>query len=217
MQRRAPFLHKMPQFAATLFDAARDLCAPARRGMRSRGSVEPTGRLTGIFLTEVAGAEMHECDQAQALAGRGLAGDRYAEGGGFWRLTDGCQVTLIHGEHLGRAERRLGRALNAGQHRRNLVVTGLHDLDLKGKILQIGSALFEWHRPRPPCGYLDRVAGGGTAKALGRNAGFCLRVLQGGIIRRGDAVRVIEDRSAPTSVDPVAEPASPAPSRESEA
>ena len=42
-----------------------------------------------------------------------------------------------------------------------------------------GEALLAWHRVRPPCGYLDRVAGAGMAKALGRYGGHCRRWRKG--------------------------------------
>jgi len=123
-------------------------------------------------------------------------------GRGFWRLTDGCQVTLIHAEDLTRAERQHGLPLNAGQHRRNFVVTGLVRAELTGRQIRIvraeltgrqiriGEALFEWHCVRPPCGYLDRVSGAGTAKALGRRSGHCLRVREAGLVKVGDSVIV---------------------------
>ena len=92
-----------------------------------RVPLEPkkTGRLTAIFMADHAGAPMRPCDQVLAVAGAGLAEDRYAMGRGFWRLTDGCEVTVIYAEELARAERRQGLSLAAGQHRRNLVVSGL--------------------------------------------------------------------------------------------
>lgn len=111
-------------------------------------------------------------------------------GRGFWRLTDGCQVTLIHAEDLTRAQRRRGLLLDAGQHRRNLVVSGLAQTELRDRDIRIGDALFEWHRVRPPCGYLDRVSGPGTAKALGRHSGHCLRVRKSGLVKVGDSIIV---------------------------
>jgi MOSC domain-containing protein YiiM len=131
---------------------------------------------------------MRRSEQTLALVDRGLADDRYALGRGFWRLVDGCQVTLILAEDLQRAERRHGLPLDAGQHRRNLVVSGLSGVELRGRSLRIGEALLAWHRVRPPCGYLDRVSGAGMAKALGRFGGHCLRVREGGSIRVGDRV-----------------------------
>jgi uncharacterized protein YcbX len=151
----------------------------------------PAGRVTAIFVADVAGAPMRACEQSLAVVDQGLAEDRYALGRGFWRLTDGCQVTLILAEDLQRAERRHGLPLDAGQHRRNLVVSGLVGVELRGRSLRIGEALLTWHRVRPPCGYLDRVAGAGMAKSLGRYGGHCLRVREGGLIRVGDEVTVL--------------------------
>lgn len=152
---------------------------------------EQVGRLTAIFIADSAGAPMRSCDQVLAVVDAGLAEDRYAMGRGFWRLTDGCQVTLIHAEDLTRAERQHGLPLSAGQHRRNFVVTGLVRAELTGRQIRIGEALFEWHCVRPPCGYLDRVSGAGTAKALGRHSGHCLRVREAGLVKVGDSVTVL--------------------------
>ncbi|WP_300971574.1 MOSC domain-containing protein [Thiocapsa sp.] len=154
----------------------------------------PRGRVTAIFVADAAGAPMRACERTLALVDQGLIEDRYALGRGFWRLTDGCQVTLILAEDLQRAERRQGLPLDAGQHRRNLVVSGLVGVELRGRSLRIGEALLTWHRVRPPCGYLDRVAGAGMAKALGRCGGHCLRVREGGVIRVGDRVSVLPRR-----------------------
>ncbi|WP_143741814.1 MOSC domain-containing protein [Thiorhodovibrio frisius] len=159
-----------------------------RRRLRREPSRE--GRLLAIFVADQAGAPMRSCDQAFALVDAGLADDRYALGRGFWRLTDGCQVTLICAEDLVRAQLRHGLALDAGQHRRNLVVSGLARTELRNREIRIGDALFDWHRVRPPCGYLDRISGPGTAKALGRQSGHCLRVRAAGLIKVGDRVHV---------------------------
>jgi MOSC domain-containing protein YiiM len=165
----------------------RSLLSPDLRGKRDGAQA---GRLVAIFVADRAGMPMHSCGRAQAIADTGLANDRYATGDGFWRLTDGCQVTLIHAEDLARAARRQGLSFDAGQHRRNLVVSGLARADLRERNIRIGEALFKWHRVRPPCGYLDRVSGSGTAKALGRHSGHCLRVRKSGLIKVGDSVCV---------------------------
>lgn len=159
--------------------------------LRRRRGPPRAGRLEAILLANAAGAPMQPAASAVAMAGRGLEGDRYAAGTGWWRATDGCQVTLIHAEHLARAARRSGLEVTDGRHRRNLVVCGLTGAELRGAQLRIGEALFAWHRVRPPCGYLDQVSGRGTAKALGKHAGVCLKVIEGGVLRVGDAVSVV--------------------------
>lgn len=157
-----------------------------RRLLRKR---RPVGVLTGIYVAEQAGAPMQERGEGELLAGRGLAADRYAEGRGYYRLTDACQVTVIDGRALARIERRTGVGLGRGQHRRNLVVEGVELRDLRpGTALRIGPAVLEVARPRPPCGYLERLTEPGIVRALRRDAGLCLRVVTGGLIRRGDRV-----------------------------
>ncbi|NCA73105.1 MAG: sulfurase, partial [Sphingobacteriia bacterium] len=108
----------------------------------------PGGRVTAIFVADAAGAPMRACERTLALVDQGLADDRYALGRGFWRLTDGCQVTLILAEDLQRSVRRHGLPLDAGQHRRNLVVSGLVGVELRGRNLRVGEALLAWHRMR---------------------------------------------------------------------
>ena len=152
-------------------------------------------RLTAIFIAPMAGAAMQRVEAVEAGAGQGLKGDRYALGNGFWKVTEACEVTLIHAEDLARASRRFQIDWADGRHRRNLVVAGLVQVKLQGQFLRIGEALFSWQRPRPPCGYLDQIAGKGTAKALGKRSGSCLQVVHGGWIRSGDLVHVVADRT----------------------
>lgn len=153
---------------------------------------ERSGTLVGIFVADTAGAPMRSLDESEVIAGSGLAGDRYAEGTGHWRRTDGCQLTLVDEEDLHRASRRSGIAFGQGEHRRNLVVRGIALGAYRGRRVRIGEALLEFHRLRPPCGYLDRVYRPGAGKALGQGAGIGLRVLRGGRIRLGDPVEVLE-------------------------
>jgi MOSC domain-containing protein YiiM len=153
-----------------------------------RGRRLGRGRLQAIYLAPEAGAPMVSVDAAEVIRGRGLAGDRYAEDKGFYRATDACQVTLIGAEALARTQARTGVALLHGQHRRNLIVRGLDPARLRSRRLRIGPVLFEYHRPRPPCGYLERLTEPGMVKALARHPGICLRALEDGLIRVGDPV-----------------------------
>jgi MOSC domain-containing protein YiiM len=102
-------------------------------------------------------------------------------------------VTLIAEADLRRAERRSALSFGAGEHRRNLVVRDLPLGTFTRRRVRIGEALFAFERPRPPCGYLERLVGRGAAKGLGKGAGICLKVVEGGTVRVGDAVVVITD------------------------
>jgi MOSC domain-containing protein YiiM len=148
------------------------------------------GVLAAIYVAPRAGAPMVGQEAIGVVAGRGLAGDRYADGNGLYKVTDACQVTVIDGAELVRIERRSGVLLTHGEHRRNLVIQGIDLGDWRDERVRIGSVLFEYDRPRPPCAYLESITQPGIARALRKHFGACLRALESGVIRVGDAVRV---------------------------
>ncbi|APZ41832.1 MOSC domain-containing protein [Acidihalobacter ferrooxydans] len=154
--------------------------------------------LTGIYLAPQAGEAMHAVEFADAIGGLGLSGDRYCENRGFWKATDACQVTLIGSRDLVRSRRRAPEnqreRLLHGHHRRNLVVGGLHAQMLENMRFRIGSAVFVYRKPRPPCGYLDRIEGTGLCRALGRQSGICIEVLESGRLTVGDTIELIGPR-----------------------
>ncbi len=158
--------------------------------LRRLGRAAPVPRLAAIFISPAAGEPMEAPASVQAIAGKGLAGDRYSLATGHWHPVESCEVTLISEHDLRLAQRRLPVAVDRGQHRRNLVVSGIRTRDLEGRRFRIGGAGFEYLKPRPPCGYINQVTGENMARALGRNSGVCLRVLTGGLIRVGDPVLI---------------------------
>jgi MOSC domain-containing protein YiiM len=149
------------------------------------------GSLVAIFIASQAGEGMQQVEQVEAIADRGLLGDRYANGVGHWRSLDACQVTLVTEADLRKAEQRSCASFAQGQHRRNLVVRGIPLDAFRRRRVRIGETLLEFHRLRPPCGYLDRLVGIGTGKALGKGAGIGLKVIEGGTLCVGDRVSVI--------------------------
>jgi MOSC domain-containing protein YiiM len=158
---------------------------------------ELRGELTDIYVAASAGEPMRRLAEVRAIAGAGLEGDRYALGSGHWRRTDACEVTLVDSTALERAQRKSGIGFAAGEHRRNLVVRGIALDAYRNRRVRIGEVLLEFHRLRPPCGYLDRLLQRGAGKALGRGAGIGLRVVEGGVLRVGDAVQVLERGGGP--------------------
>lgn len=150
------------------------------------------GTLCAIFVAPAAGAPMQRLESVNAVAGKGLQGDRYARGQGHWKATDSCQITLIAAEDLAKAERASGLPFAHGEHRRNLVIRGIPMAAFRNNDVYIGEALFRFHRLRPPCGYLERLLGRGTMKALRQRGGIGLTVVEGGAIKVGDNVTVVQ-------------------------
>ena len=154
-----------------------------------------TPTLKAIFVATTAGEPMRSVDAVEAISGRGLRGDRYSEDRGHWKSIDGCQVTLITEHDLEQAKKtevELREGLDNGSHRRNLVIKGLKTKNLEGKEFRIGTAVFRYDKPRPPCAYLDQIAGKGICRALSHHSGVCLRVVSGGRLTVGDAVEIID-------------------------
>lgn len=147
--------------------------------------------LTAIYVTGAGGEPMQSVRQAEAISNGGLAGDRYHTNKGYWHKVESCTITLVSEHDLHQATKRGGEVSN-GEHRRNLVITGVKTKDLKGKRFQIGEAIFVWHRPRPPCGYINKLMKQNLTKAMGLNSGVCLQTEQGGMIQVGDALKILD-------------------------
>lgn len=150
-----------------------------------------------IFVTSHGSRDMADVPQVEALAGQGLAGDRYATRTGHWTNRDECEVTLIEGEALDAIDEEWGLAVHAGEHRRNLVTRGVRLDDLAGTRFRVGDALLAYDRPRPPCRHVERLSERGLRKALTGRGGICARVVEGGVIRAGSLVTV--DASSPAA------------------
>ncbi|MGH7844491.1 MAG: MOSC domain-containing protein [Candidatus Binatia bacterium] len=146
------------------------------------------GTIEAIFVTPRGGTNMERVSEVEALADLGLKGDRYCVGGGYWSGVDECQVTLIEAEDLDEIIKTRGIRVANGEHRRNLVTRGIRLNDLRGMRFQVGQALLEYDRPRPPCSYVESLTQAGMTRALARCGGICARVIASGIICVNDAI-----------------------------
>lgn len=147
--------------------------------------------IEAIFLSPRAGAPMQRVPEALAKAGRGLEGDRYCEGTGYYSRADPCQITLIEAEALEQMEAQFRVHVFQGEHRRNLVTRGFQLTTLRGRRFAIGDVVLEYDRPRPPCGYLERLTEPRITRAMGEGAGIAARILSSGIIREGDPIELL--------------------------
>ena len=167
-----------------------------------------TGTLREIWRTAAAAAPMQRLPAATLVAGVGLAGDRYALGGGTWAQYPQLekQLTLIDADEVAAVARETGSALLPGDTRRNLVTTGIELLDLVGGWFAIGETLLFGAKRCPPCTHLERLTGIRLVKAMVHRGGINAAVFAGGPIREGDVVRPVSDeeaalRGAPTGDD----------------
>src|SRR2546423_14850428 len=101
------------------------------------------GGVEAIFTPGAGGQPMRRVDEARALAGVGLEGDRYATGRGYWSAIDTCQVTLIEAEALEEVAER-GVAIADGQHRRNVVTRNIRLRELTGARFSVGEPVLSF-------------------------------------------------------------------------
>ncbi len=144
-----------------------------------------------IFIASAGGADMEAVEDVEAQAGFGLRGDRYSNRNGYWTGVDECQVTLIESEDMEKIFQLTGIRIERGEHRRNLVTRNVRLEELAGRRFQVGEAILEYDRPRPPCKYIESLTEPGMTRALIRNGGICARVVQSGVIHTQDLIVVL--------------------------
>ncbi|AIZ64185.1 molybdenum cofactor sulfurase [Hymenobacter sp. DG25B] len=151
------------------------------------------GRVEWIGLRPARRQPLQAVTEALAETDRHLAGDHARPKPGGKR-----QITLIQHEHLATVAGFLGfeEPLEPGRLRRNLAISGLNLLALKNRRVQIGEeVVLEITGECHPCSRMEEVLGPGGYNAMRGHGGLTARILQGGLIRVGDAVRV--DPAAP--------------------
>lgn len=159
--------------------------APLPTGAALSGVVEQ------IALAPAAGAPMQLVDSARALAGRGLQGDRYADGAGtFSPLGEhrpGYELTMFAAEVLdGLAA--TGTALDFAGTRRNVLTRGIDVNALVGREFRIGDVRCRGLRLAEPCVRLEALSGSGLLRPLIHRGGLRVDVLDDGVLRRGSPV-----------------------------
>jgi len=151
------------------------------------------GRVESIHITSTAEAAMQGVPEVMALAGLGLQGDRYATQSGSFsaKPKPGRQITLIEAEAIEALARELDLVLAPGETRRNLVTRGLALNHLVGREFTVGPVRLRGHELCEPCTSLARMTGKPQILAgLVHRGGLRAEILEGGVIRVGDAVKV---------------------------
>ena len=147
------------------------------------GQFPRAGRVQWIGLRPARDMPMRQVEMADAETGGGLVGDRYSSGSGK------RGVTLIQAEHLPVIAALSGHAEVApATFRRNLLVSGIPLVALKGRRFRIGDVLLEGTDACDPCSRMEAALGPGGYNAMRGMGGLCARILEGGAIRIGDAV-----------------------------
>jgi MOSC domain-containing protein YiiM len=149
------------------------------------------GRIDWIGIRPERRGPVSVVDLVDVSATEGLIGDHYS-GRNDGPQSGKRQVTLIQAEHLPAIGSYVGRAtVDPAELRRNMVVSGLNLLTLKGQQFQIGNTILEYTGECHPCTKMEVALGPGGYNAVRGHGGITARVVQGGTIQHGDAVTVI--------------------------
>lgn len=158
---------------------------------RLMATLPRAGRLEWIGLRPSRDQPMREVGSVLAEAAGGLAGDRYgARPGGSGKRG----ATLIQAEHLPVIAALAGRGSVApALLRRNLVVSGIPLVALRGRRFRVGEVLLEGTDACDPCSRMEQALGPGGYNAMRGHGGLCARIIEGGVLRIGDAVVALAD------------------------
>jgi MOSC domain-containing protein YiiM len=152
------------------------------------------GTVVSIHVTRRAGEPMIYLDQARAVAGRGLEGDRYHEGTGFYSDYPGPirEVSQIEEETMEALRRDHNLVLAPGLTRRNITTRGVPLNHLVGREFR-GGATLRGVELCEPCQHVVDVTGmRSLLPTLIHRGGLHAQVLGEGLIRPGDMIEVAD-------------------------
>jgi MOSC domain-containing protein YiiM len=147
------------------------------------------GIVESIHIASAPKEPMEARDQAVAIPGVGLEGDRYAlKLGTFYKPEPDRELTLIEAEAVEALRRDYQVELAAGDARRNIVTSGVPLNHLVGREFRIGDVRIRGLRLSEPCEHLQKVTGKQLVKGLCHRGGLRAQILTRGTIRVGDPV-----------------------------
>jgi len=151
-----------------------------------------SGTVESIHIAAAAEGTPQSVDQATAIPGAGLEGDRYAlKLGTFYKPKPDYELTLIEAEAIEALKRDYQVELAAGDARRNIVTRNVPLNHLVGREFAIGEVRIRGIRLCEPCDHLERVTGKLVIKGLLHRGGLRAQILTPGTIHVGDELTVI--------------------------
>src|SRR5436309_15955400 len=148
------------------------------------------GIVISINIASAAEEPMHQVNEARAIPGRGLEGDRYFfRQGTYYKPQPDRELTLIEAEAIEvlRSEFQVDFGLDAS--RRNIVTRGVPLNHLVDKEFWIGDVKARGLRLCEPCSHLQRLSHPKVLPGLVHRGGLRAQILTEGMIRVGEIVR----------------------------
>lgn len=144
------------------------------------------GTVVAICISSQKGEPMLSVEQAMAVVGEGLDGDRYARGEGSWSRgqVGRRQVTLINAAFV------QGSGFEYLETRRNIATLGVELMDLIGQEFSIGDAMMRGLKYCDPCLRPSMLSNKEIPfrDAFHDRGGLVAEVIRSGLIRVGSPV-----------------------------
>ncbi len=138
-----------------------------------------SGTVSSLQIVTARHAPMEAKESVRAIADLGLEGDVHAKQGST------RQVLFMDEETLS------AFGLNAGRVRENITTRGIALNTLaEGTRVRAGTAVFELTKSCTPCEFINDIQPGLREKMQGQR-GMLARVIEGGEIKRGDAIEIL--------------------------
>ncbi len=137
---------------------------------------------------------MLDVAQVEATAGRGLVGDRYYLGTGYYSGKPGwgANVSLLAAEAIDAINAGHGVNFTGAMLRRNIVTRGIDVETLIGREFRLGTAVLRGLKRYPPCRHLAELCGAPELiKYLAYCGGIGAEVVESGVISVGDEIELI--------------------------
>ncbi len=150
-----------------------------------------TGSVHSIHIAAVASEPTTSVDEARAVPGKGLEGDRYFQGEGAFSDRPGPdrELTLIEIETIEALERDYKLKLDPGDARRNIVTRDVPLSHLVGKDFSVGEVTLRGLRLNEPCNHLASLTEDKVKPGLVHRGGLRAQILTEGVIRPRDTIQ----------------------------
>jgi MOSC domain-containing protein YiiM len=149
------------------------------------------GEVVTIHIAAEASAPMEPREHVRAVTGRGIEGDRYFAGNGFYSASPGPfrQISLIEEETLDALRRDHDLEVPSGATRRNIVTRGVPLNHLVHREFRVGGALLRGVKLCEPCAHLVELTGQrALLSTLIHRGGIQAEILEDGDIALGDPI-----------------------------
>jgi MOSC domain-containing protein YiiM len=148
------------------------------------------GVVVGLQITSAEGRPMQVIEQARAVPGRGLEGDRYFLGTGHFSEMHGpsYELTFIEIEAIEALKRDYEYELAPEDSRRNVVTAGIALNHLVDKEFFVGEVLIRGIRLCEPCFHLANLTHHNALSGLIHRGGLRAQILTEGILHVGDTL-----------------------------